>query len=393
MRRNAESLLVLAGIEPPRQWAAPVRLTDVIRAALGEVESYQRVTAEGMEPATILGSAAADLAHLLAELIENALVFSPPDRQVLVRGRRNPAGGYSLAIIDAGLGMAATDLAAANRRLAGAESFTIAPSKYLGHYVAGNLATRHGIRVRLQTTRGSGVTAVIDVPTSLLTSAAATGAPLTPPDGQRALAVRQRPGNALPAPVLPPAQDRRAAPTEPASPLARAEVVRPATELPPARPLVRPFDRAAEAPARPAPAAPPDRRPPPTSSGPPPRGPVRPVDDDVLSALARHAPPRVVPGPAGVDVAPPPGPASAGYSPLAPPDALTRRVRGAQLPQTSVVSLHGQPPPHPRRAPSPGAFDPIPGRAAEMRALLTSFSQGVQRGLEDARRPLPAART
>ena len=93
MRRNAESLLVLAGIEPPRQWAAPVRLTDVIRAALGEVEDYQRVTVRGVEPATIIGSAAADLAHLLAELIENALVFSPPDQTVDIRGRNRPGHG------------------------------------------------------------------------------------------------------------------------------------------------------------------------------------------------------------------------------------------------------------------------------------------------------------
>ena len=81
---------MLAGIEPPRKWAAPVRITDVIRAALGEVEDYQRVTVRGVEPATIIGSAAADLAHLLAELIENALVFSPPDQTVEVRGRHRP---------------------------------------------------------------------------------------------------------------------------------------------------------------------------------------------------------------------------------------------------------------------------------------------------------------
>src|SRR5690606_8010312 len=148
-RRNAESLLVLAGVEPPRKWAAPVRLTDVIRAALGEVEEYQRVTVRGVEPATIVGSAAADVAHLLAELIENALVFSPPDQTVDIRGRGNDDGGYTLAIIDSGLGMSPEDIAAANRRLAGLESFTIAPSKYLGHYVAGNLAARHGIKVRL----------------------------------------------------------------------------------------------------------------------------------------------------------------------------------------------------------------------------------------------------
>ena len=131
MRRNAESLLVLAGIEPPRKWAAPVRLTDVIRAALGEVEDYQRVTVRGVEPATIVGSAAADLAHLLAELIENALVFSPPDQTVDIRGR-NRHDGYTLAVIDSGLGMPPADMEAANRRLAGAESFTDRPVQVPG---------------------------------------------------------------------------------------------------------------------------------------------------------------------------------------------------------------------------------------------------------------------
>ncbi len=169
MRRNAESLLVLAGIEPPRKWAAPVRLTDVIRAALGEVEDYQRVTVRGVEPATIIGSAAADLAHLLAELIENALVFSPPDQTVDIRGRNRP-DHYTLAIIDSGLGMPPNDVTSANRRLAGAESFTIAPSKYLGHYVAGNLAARHNISVHLDNSPGNGITATINLPPTLLTT-------------------------------------------------------------------------------------------------------------------------------------------------------------------------------------------------------------------------------
>jgi signal transduction histidine kinase len=171
MRRNAESLLVLAGIEPPRMWAAPVRVTDVVRAALGEVEDYQRVAVQRVEPATVLGSSAADLAHLIAELLENALTFSPPDHRVQVRGRRGrQRDGYELAIVDAGLGMAPTDLERANRRLAGTESFTVAPSKYLGHYVAGNLAARHGITIRLDPTPGQGITASIELPAHLLTS-------------------------------------------------------------------------------------------------------------------------------------------------------------------------------------------------------------------------------
>jgi anti-sigma regulatory factor (Ser/Thr protein kinase) len=190
MRRNAESLLVLAGIEPPRKWAAPVRLADVIRAALGEVEDYQRVTIRNVEPATVMGSAAADLAHLIAEFVENALTFSPPDQSVEIRGRAR-SGGYTLAVIDNGFGMSAADIDQANRRLAGAESFTIAPSKYLGHYVAGNLAARHGIHVTLGPSPGTGVTATIELPGSLLTADTAVpdGTPSHPRQASAAAAL------------------------------------------------------------------------------------------------------------------------------------------------------------------------------------------------------------
>ena len=216
MRRNAESLLVLAGIEPPRQWAAPVRLTDVIRAALGEVENYQRVAVRGVEPATIIGSAAADLAHLLAELVENALVFSPPDQSVDIRGRNREDGGYTLAVIDTGLGMAAKDVTAANRRLAGAESFTVAPSKYLGHYVAGNLAARHDIQVRLDTSPGQGITATLTLPPTLLTTDQVTSAPVTPPHGHRRSACRPPPSPRPPCPRR--RRPGRGAPRRPRSP-------------------------------------------------------------------------------------------------------------------------------------------------------------------------------
>jgi signal transduction histidine kinase len=201
MRRNAESLLVLAGEETPRTWTAPVGVADVVRAALGEVEDYQRVRISGVEPFTVGGHAAADLAHLLAELLENALLYSPPDEAVDVRGQHQPAG-YTLAVIDAGVGMPAGEIAEANLRLAGAglgaapggsggsgghpamtvngtsvsrglrhgsggAALPLAPSRYLGHYVAGHLAARHGIRVRLQNSAGPGITAVIGLPLSL----------------------------------------------------------------------------------------------------------------------------------------------------------------------------------------------------------------------------------
>jgi len=167
MRRNAESLLVLAGIEPPRQWSAPVKVADVVRAALGEVEDYQRVVVRHLEPASITGAVASDVAHVAAELLENALSFSPPDQTVEVKGRLT-VHGYTLAITDNGLGMSPEDLARANRRLAGEESFTVAPSRYLGHYVAGHLAKRMGVKVELQDSPAGGVTARIDLPMELL---------------------------------------------------------------------------------------------------------------------------------------------------------------------------------------------------------------------------------
>lgn len=172
MRRNAESLLVLAGVESPRQWTAPVSVDDVVRAALGEVEDYQRVNVRHLDPVMVAGTAAAGVSHVLAELIENALNFSPPGAAVEVKGRAN-AEGYMVAIDDDGIGMSAEDLEQANRRLSGAESYTVAPSRYLGHYVAGNLATRFGISVRLQDSPAGGVTATVGIPTALIAAAGA----------------------------------------------------------------------------------------------------------------------------------------------------------------------------------------------------------------------------
>jgi signal transduction histidine kinase len=455
MRRNAESLLVLAGIEPPRQWAAPVRLTDVIRAALGEVESYQRVAVRGIEPATIVGSAAADLAHLLAELIENALVFSPPDRSVDMRGRHGEDGGYMLAVIDTGLGMAATDVTAANRRLAGAESFTVAPSKYLGHYVAGNLAARHDIQVRLDTSPGQGITATVTLPPSLLTTERVTSAPVTPPHGQRALRAPMVPAAALPAApaALAPPHATPAAPgpwdtpppTRPLAPAAEAPYIptfpplpSTPTPMPPApgppeapAPFAAPPFVPAASPARVAPAPPPspggsrpDGRPgglwprqPPHPSGPrivggprptasevtgqlprtagglarraptSPRPPLAAVDDQtLLQALRRYAP-RSSTGPPAPPDATTPSLADGGASPLTPPDALVRRVPGAQLPQAEVISLRGR---GPAGASHPG-IDPRPtpaggaSKATDVQTLLSSFTAGVQRGLQEAR--------
>jgi signal transduction histidine kinase len=173
MRRNAESLLLLAGLEPHRQWSAPVALIDVLRGSLGEVEDYDRVAIKRLDEATISGTAAADLTHLVAELLENALNFSPPGRDVEIAGHARE-GGYTLVIVDNGVGMDAEDLAQANVRLAGGESFTVAPSRYLGHYVVGIQAARLGVHVKLSETVGGGVTASIEIASVLATDEAPT---------------------------------------------------------------------------------------------------------------------------------------------------------------------------------------------------------------------------
>ncbi|MGH9231642.1 MAG: ATP-binding protein, partial [Acidimicrobiales bacterium] len=199
MRRNAESLLVLSEADDGPRWHPPVRVLDVVRAALGEIENYQRVVVRTLDPVMIVGGAASDLTHLLAELIENGVKHSPPHELVEIRGRTTP-DGYSLAVIDHGLGMSASEIARANQRLAGAESPTIALSKHLGHFVAAALAARNGVTVRLQGSEVVGIAAIIDLPGAVI-------AP-TPPDPVRELVAPAAP----PAPAAPAAP----APVEPA---------------------------------------------------------------------------------------------------------------------------------------------------------------------------------
>ena len=170
MRRNAESLLRLAGGGDTTNsgWGGPVPIIDLVRGALGEVEEYERVDVHAMEPVLVQAAAGSDLAHAIAELVENALHFSPDDERVIIRGRTASDGGYTLAIIDQGMGMDDEQLAVANRRLAGEESFTVAPSRYLGHYIAGHLAAGIGLRISLTTEAIGGIVARVDIPAELI---------------------------------------------------------------------------------------------------------------------------------------------------------------------------------------------------------------------------------
>ena len=393
---------------------------------------------------------------------------------------------YTLAVIDSGLGMPPADIEAANRRLAGAESFTIAPSKYLGHYVAGNLAARHGIGVRLDASPGNGITATVNIPPALLTTEPVVGVPAAPPDDgrelpagtpatpepvgvaavagglvtsateagaeeagdpwrngeyrpavtsswpapvglsagtpppepgqsrtQSGLVKRARangtgpvepepgPGTAEAAPVVPgadPSGDLLAAlrrhsanlqgvpgmagqPPYPPPSARGPQSVPPAGAAPPS-PTRRPASGVYDPTARQ------DRIPGgegrqrlPTRGEPPMRGP------DIGAGQPPPRPPSGVSGPNG-----PTGPVPAGGTDAGPP--LTRRVRGAQMPTTNPMSLrrmtgeHPVAPGGPTAQPPDRAQPPRQTRSADdVYSFLTSFTAGVQRGLDDSRPP------
>ncbi len=169
IRRNAESLLVLSGEEAPRIWREPVLLIDVVRAAIAETEDLDRVTFSVDERLAVQGHTVADLTHVLAELTENAVRFSPPEAKVTIRTRpflRTP-GEAVITIEDWGVGMRPEDLAQANDLLAHPRDIDLSVSQRLGLHVVTRLAARHHIRVSLTTTPGSGVTAVVVLPAEL----------------------------------------------------------------------------------------------------------------------------------------------------------------------------------------------------------------------------------
>ncbi|MFD6206282.1 nitrate- and nitrite sensing domain-containing protein [Streptomyces rubiginosohelvolus] len=209
MRRHAEGLVILSGAAPSRQWRKPIQLMDVVRAAVAEVEDYERIEVRRLARIGVGGPAVADLTHLIAELLENATVFSPPHTAVQVHGER-VSNGFTLEIHDRGLGMAPEVLLDANLRLAETPDFELSDTDRLGLFVVSRLAQRQNVRVSLQKSPYGGTTAVVFIPAALLTDApdthgtgfrldrraeraigsgrspeAAPGAPGTAPGGER----------------------------------------------------------------------------------------------------------------------------------------------------------------------------------------------------------------
>jgi len=171
MRRHAESLTILSGVAPGRSWSGPVPVIDVMRAAAAEVEDYTRVTVITDSTETVAAPAVTDMIHLLAELIENATLFSPSSTRVEVRAER-VANGFAVEVEDRGLGIPAEQLTELNAKLTDPPDFDMADADRLGLFVAGRLAARHGVHVSLAPSPYRGTKAVVVFPDSIVTPVA-----------------------------------------------------------------------------------------------------------------------------------------------------------------------------------------------------------------------------
>jgi signal transduction histidine kinase len=362
IRRNAESLLVLSGDEPPRLWGRPVPLSEVVRAAAAEVEDYPRVEVLVSDYLEVSGRVVADLSHLLAELIENATMFSPPSSGVRVRTHLVPGEGrtFLLSIEDTGIGLSNEHIQAANELLA--EPPDVDPRRStLGFHVVGRLAVRLGLRVSLAHTPGGGVTALVTLPPDVVSERRWPAPEVTSPtyaapafagaadyDGgpwvvqqydmaQASLAPESAVAVATPfaAAIAPPA----APPAPPFAP----------PVAPPAPQPVPPF-RAPAAPAQPAP---------------PFQAPASPFAPPFAAPAAQPVPPFAAPEP-------PPAPATP--SPMT-ADGLVRRVPGASLAPSlrKTPTADGAPPV------AAGGTTPADWRPGEQAGSMLSRFQANQR--------------
>lgn len=236
MRRHAEGLIILSGATPGRRWRKPVPVADIVSAAVGEIEDYTRVVVPPMPAVGISAEAVADVVHLVAELVENAAVFSPPHTQVTMR-TGHAHNGFVLEIDDRGLGMDADELALAHRTLAHPRDFDPAQDERLGLYVVGRLAERHGIGVTLTRSPYGGTTAVVLVPHTILAPVEPADRPSGTEAGEQPAPVRALPSRrvleSVPAVHDRAPEDPAAAPAEAGPPPAEAEPS--AEDAPPAQ--------------------------------------------------------------------------------------------------------------------------------------------------------------
>ncbi|GAA3294146.1 hypothetical protein GCM10020295_17930 [Streptomyces cinereospinus] len=386
LRRNADSLMLLAGIRESVLDAGPTALTTVVRAALGQIEGYQRVQLHAGSQVMVEPDAVGDLTLMVAELLENAVSFSPEGSPVEVTVQA-AAEGTTITVADHGLGMSAERLAEENARLIRRERLDLVPTKVLGLFVVGNLARRWKIGVTLTRTPGGGVTAEIAVPAALLPATGAVAPGGTTASGTTAEAA---PGRAAPGGTRADAAASRTAPAPPSgTAVHRTTAVPPPAVRPRAvpRPKRRPVT-AGQAVARRA--AGPARRPPTSVPG----GPADPVDAAAGPRAGGTAPPRTAsarsPGGSPGAVPPPVTPvprASPGPAPRQSPRAVPARcAAGSGAPPCG-------PPPAPRASTRPHGRPPRPPTPRPSATPWRSSRRPWNAPTGTPRRTAPAHRT
>ena len=264
MRRNSENLLVLAGHDLQGRDLEPVPLLDVARAAISEITDYSRAQISALPDVEVLGVAADDVSHILAELLENATSKSPESATVVIRAERTGDGTMVISVEDSGIGIPPDQLADINLRLGRPPVVDPAVTRHLGLYVVGRLAQRHGIRVQLRERPYGGISANVITP-SRLVRADAGAAPRT----------ARRPATPPPPPTpLPPATPPTpAAAAAPPPPVAEAPATPPTPRFAPADPSMLPQ----RTPGRRTPPGPPAPTTPVPASSPPPSPPSTPI--------------------------------------------------------------------------------------------------------------------
>jgi signal transduction histidine kinase len=225
MRRHAESLIILSGEAPARGWRHPVPLVDVLRAAVAEVEDYTRIKVSASTQASLAGPAVGDVIHMIAELAENATIYSPPQTPVSITG--SVVGqGFAVEIEDRGLGMTPAHREEINAQLENPPAFDLSGSDQLGLFVAGQLAKRQNIRISLRASPYGGTTAIVLIPRSLVVPEG-TGKDATPLPVGSGTPLRARhaigsgpelsDGDGLPSPAIP--EQRQPSPPPPPIPV------------------------------------------------------------------------------------------------------------------------------------------------------------------------------
>ncbi|MFI6124439.1 ATP-binding protein [Streptomyces sp. NPDC051064] len=351
IRRHAENLAVLGGAVSRRQWSNPVTMTEVLRSAIAEVEQYPRVKLVPPIDGTLRGHAVADVIHLLAELVENATVFSAPHTQVLLRAQRVTAG-LALEVEDRGLGMPGPEQKRMNTLLADPDQVNVAhllQDGRIGLFVVASLARRHGIAVRLQSNIYGGTQAVLVLPEILLgidiDATSPAGATTAPPSGTHDSSPVAPPQAAVQSPLR---LDRAQGEGPPPLPLRAERVDRPNLAASPSG--VRSFETAEPAP--------------PSAEPAPPAGPT----------------PAVLPAPSAVTA-----PSAGGPAPSAGSVAFVRTATDTGAPAEAPAAAPDRPQlprrsnqehlvPQLREAPVPRAED---GKALHDPGLMAAFRRGV----------------